>query len=139
MKKLFVIGCVLIIALCGCADFMHRKSAPPELNVVSVASDIYTEKEIGDAIETVERYFRKEFNGCYLTEIRYAGDENLTQYEDAAAEYGAEKAIVLISSFYVSKHGGDGSLNQDHTYENWQWILTQSGNGDWNVKNYGYG
>ena len=139
MKKLFVIGCVLIIALCGCADFMHRKNAPPKLNVVSVASDIYTEKEIDEAIKTVELFFKQEFEGCYLTEIRYAGDEKLAAYEDAAAEYGADKAVILISSFYVSKHGGDGSLNRNHTYEDWQWILTRTDGGDWNVKTYGYG
>lgn len=136
MKKLLVIGCCLILILCGCADFMHRKSSEKKLTIVPVSSELFTESEIDDAIGTVRRYFEKNFERCTLTEIRYAGDERC---KTLAAEPGAEQAILLLSSFYVPKSGADDALKRDSTYENWQWFLVRTAGGEWNVKTYGYG
>lgn len=136
MKKIIIITCVLVIVLCGCADFMHRKNNGKTLKIEPFSSELYSDNDINTAIETVQRYFTKNFERCSLTEIRYGGDEKC---KTLAKEYGSDQAILLLSSFYVPINGGDGSLNQDYTYENWQWFLVRTNGGDWNVVNYGYG
>ena len=136
MKKIFIICCCLIVVLCGCADFAAHRNKTKDLQITPVTSELFSESDIDAAIKTVQRYFKKNFSGCSLTEIRYAGDERC---RSLAEEFDADQAILLLSSFYVSKNGGDGSLVRDHTYENWQWFLVRTNGGDWNVKTYGYG
>ena len=85
------------------------------------ASKIYSDDEINSAIKAVENYFKKEFGGCTLTKITYAGDTeslNETAYRKENG-YDYDKVIVLVSSFETDSFGGDGSLNPNSTYDNW--------------------
>lgn len=102
------------------------------------ASAVYTQQEIGSAMDLVEQQFRQGFEGCHLIELVY--DEALSDLyaADWAAQYGADRAIVLTSIFDVGASGGDGSLNPNSTYSNWQWILTQTGQADWVLQTWGY-
>lgn len=102
-------------------------------------SEIYSTREIGDAMDAVQRCFSRGFEGCTLLELTY--DESFSQprADDWAEQYGAEEAIVLTSSFYVDASGGDGCLEPDSTYRNYQWILVRSGWGGWKLKTWGYG
>lgn len=99
----------------------------------------FTAEEIENAMETAERHFKKEFQGCTLFLITY--DEAFSDKHAAewAENYGAEEAIVLTSRFFVDGSGGDGSLNPESYYDNWQWILTRSRGGEWQLKTWGYG
>ena len=47
--------------------------------------------------------FKKEWSGCTLTEIYYAGDDVSAEYQDWADRQNADEVIVLLSSFN-SKH-----------------------------------
>ena len=40
---------------------------------------------------------------------------------------------VVTENFTVDESGGDGSLNPNSTYEDWNWILVRSG-GSWTLK-----
>ena len=44
----------------------------------------------------------------------------------------------MLSNFTVDGSGGDGSLNPNSTYKNWNWILVRGGSGDWTLKDWGY-
>lgn len=108
------------------------------MKVISVKSEIYTENDINDAINTTLAYFMFNFSGCKLTEIYYAGDEYSDEFSEWAKQYNADEAIILLSTFDVDFTGGDGSLEPNSTYEGWNWILVRSGNGNWEHVDHGY-
>ena len=130
MKRILILffAGLLLFSLCGCGNVLFVKKEV-------VPSEIYTEKEIKAAEKVAISYFFKEFDGCSLVSIRYAGDE--TQKEHAS-RYGADEAIVLLSDFY-SGSGGDGSLNPNDLYTDWQWILVRNKGGKWRHADHGYG
>lgn len=68
-------------------------------------SAIYTEEEILEAAGVAEAYFAKEFEGCTLREITYAGDDHQDEFAEWAEAYEAEEAIVLVSTFDVDASG----------------------------------
>ena len=83
-------------------------------------------------------YFKKEFDGCTLTEITYAGDETSADFNEWAQRIDGDDVIVLISSFEVGDSGGDGSLNPNSTYTKWMWILARKEGGKWQHVDHGY-
>lgn len=123
---------VLMLSACGGGDVRHAAVLAWE------PSQLYTDQEIMDAIRVAESYFAKEFDGCTLEEIGYVGDGSAGAFQEWAAQYGADEAIVLTSSFTTGPSGGDGSLTPNATYEDWQWILVRSGGGSWRHADHGY-
>lgn len=105
----------------------------------SETSEIYSEKDISDAVSVAINYFHKGFGGCTLTSIGYAGDEKTLALAEWAEEKGYDQVIVLTSSFDVDGSGGDGSLNPNSTYDQYQWILVRNEGGSWNHADHGYG
>lgn len=132
MKKLslLVLSCILLFGLYGCG----KDTIPTR----EVSSDLYSAKEIEQAITTITKEFKKEWKGCTLTEIYYAGDEVSLEHQDWAERNNAEEVIVLSSSFEVDESGGDGSLNPNSTYTDWMWILVRTDNGKWIHVDHGY-
>ena len=44
---------------------------------------IYSQEDISKAIKTIEKEFEKNWKGCTLTEIYYAGDDEISnEYKD---------------------------------------------------------
>ena len=101
-------------------------------------SEIYSEKDIQDAMEVTEAYFRKNFAGCQLLELTYDAKYRPEEMEWEET-YGVDQVILLTSSFYVKPNGGDGSLNPDDTYYGWKWILARNEQGKWEHRDHGYG
>ena len=130
-----------VIALCSTLTLLSLYSCTPMTGVVKnakvekIASEIYSEEDINEAIDVIEKYFVEEFNGCRLEKIAYAGDETTNR----ESQYYNEELIVLISDFYVYPEGGDGSLLTDYTYTDWNWILEKTPDGNWEHKTHGYG
>ena len=91
------------------------------------------------AMDTVMTYFETEFKGCTLTQLCYPGDASADLFTEWAEECEADEAIVLYSSFDTDASGGDGSLEPNTTYDDFQWILVRDNGGTWEVKTYGYG
>lgn len=114
----------------GKTHALHREISP---------SQQYTASDIRSAMWMVECRFRLGFRGCSLLELTYDEEFSADRGREWAEQYGAEEAIVLTSSFEVGESGGDGSLNPNSTYSNWQWILTRSGGGFWKLRTSGYG
>ena len=94
---------------------------------------------IQDAKDAVTTYFEAEFKGCTLTQLCYSGDASADLFTEWAEECEADEAIVLYSSFDTDASGGDGSLEPNTTYDDFQWILVRDNGGTWEVKTYGYG
>ena len=135
MKKLIsVMLCALLFfSLCACNGGKIDDVKKP-----FVESEIYTQEDIASAISIITEEFKKEWNGCTLTEIYYAGDDVSVEYQDWADRNNADEVIVLLSSFDVDSSSGDGSLNPNSTYDNWNWILVRKTGGEWKHIDHGY-
>lgn len=129
MKRISVIlsAVFLVFLMCGCGNVSSAETK-------DVSSEIYTQEDISEGIKIVKRDFRKDFNGCTLTEIYYAGDEISEDY----SYDDADQVMVLKSSFETDSKGGDGSLNPDSTYDDWMWILVRNDGGKWQHIDHGY-
>ena len=139
MKRL--LACLLLLSLLilpACGGPSNKPGNVNDVTVEPVESVYFSQSEINAAIRVAKKYFHDEFNGCTLLTIRYVGDEQAEEMQEWAAEYGADRVIILVSDFYVSKNGGDGSLNTDYTYTGWNWILSQTGSGGWVHRDHGY-
>lgn len=135
MKRLFAIFCLTCVLLSACS----RGGNASEVQVITGESELFTQGEIESAMEMAMDYFRKEFDGCTMTKIVYDESKSREAAVEWAQQYGADEAIVLHSSFDVDASGGDGSLNPNSTYNNWQWILTRDDGGKWMLRTWGYG
>lgn len=143
MKRLIcILLCVTVLFSMSACNVQLNKTG--DVKSVKVekweASKLYSDDEINSAIKAVENYFKKEFGGCTLTKITYAGDtESLdeTVYrKDNGSDY--DKVIVLVSSFDTDSFGGDGSLNPNSTYDNWIWIMGKKQGGRWEHIDHGF-
>lgn len=138
MKKLKIVGAAFaaltIFSFGGCGS--PDEGVVKDAKVEKVGSKIYSEEEINEAIDAVKDYFAENFDGCRLDKIAYAGDK-ATKREN---EYQPEnsEAIVITSDFYVFPNGGDGSLNTDQNYTDWNWILVRTSDGKWEHLSHGY-
>ncbi|NTW90808.1 MAG: hypothetical protein HGA35_02595 [Erysipelotrichaceae bacterium] len=122
----------IIISLSACGGNVK------DVNIKEVESKYYTSNEINSAIETIIKEFDKEWDGCTLNEIYYAGDSMSKDYQDWADRNGVDEVIVLLSSFDVDSSGGDGTLNSNSTYDGWLWILVRKTDGPWKHVDHGY-
>lgn len=112
---------------------------PDKVNdTYSDQTSIYTQDDIDSATQVVKKYFRKNFKGCYMKEIYYAGDEYSKDYEEYAERYNSDEVLVLKSSYYVGKFGSYGSLEQGETYDYWNWILVRNKGEKWKCVDCGY-
>ena len=134
MKKIIsiVICFTVILSFTACGGNVK------ELKIRDVESEMYTQEDISEAIETIKKEFESNWEGCSLKEIYYAGDDISNDYQAWADRHNADEVIVLLSSYYVEPNGGDGSLEQDYTYTNWNWILVRTIGGKWVHVDHGY-
>ncbi len=135
MKKSFFLALVVLLLLTACGGGNTEHVEIPDWK----PSEIYTDSDIEAAFKTVKTYFSKEFGGCTLTKLYYPGDAFADEFEEWAEQYGVDEAIVLYSSFDVDASGGDGSLEPNSTYEDWEWVLVRSAGGEWKHATHGYG
>lgn len=132
-RAAFLVLCLLLAAsLCACGGSV--KSAQTH----DVGSAVFSREDIRSAIDVIEKEFRRDWKGCTLREIFYAGDETTAAFRDWADRNNADEVIVLLSSFDVDSSGGNGSLNPNSTYTNWNWILVRSAGGPWRHVDHGY-
>lgn len=120
---------VLILTGCGGGDVSEagRQIRNPER---------YTKGQIADAMDVVENYFKRNFDGCTLHTIVY--DEEATRQETSlAVEAYGEDTIILTTDFWVDGTGGDGSWNPDTMYRNYTWVLRKTFFG-WKIEDRGY-
>ena len=120
----------MLLPACGGGDVRNVKRNPG-------ASQLYSEGEINAAMNEVLDFFQKEFDGCTMTEIRY-DEEKYAKRQSAESEDYGEEVMILLTDFDVDSSGGDGSLNPNSTYRNYQWTLPRTLFG-WEIRDWGYG
>ena len=127
---LLCLACILLLAGCGGGDVS-------EVGRRIGVCERFSEREIAAAMDEVERFFRKEYDGCKLLRLEYDEEKTLEEARDWSENYGAE-AIVLESDFYVDDSGRTVTLEPGETYRNYNWILTKTMFG-WELRTWGYG
>lgn len=130
IKRILLSICMFGLSACG-GNVIN-------VEILEYSSEIYSDTEINDAIDVAIDYFKKEFEGCTLTEITYIGDDKNNDYLEFAERNNSNEVMVLVSSFDVDSSGGDGSLNPNSTYTKWKWILVKDSNGKWVHVDHGY-
>jgi len=145
MKKqtimIIVIACFIFVAIVASVVFLTHRNRGGDVSDVKrtvMASEVYSEQEINDAMDIVITHFRKNFDGCTLTDLWYDESTSVSVSDDWAKQYDADEAIVLLSNFNVDSSGGDSGLNPNDTYPAWQWILVRNKGGSWELKTWGY-
>ena len=133
-QTIFMILFTFVLLFAGCS-----KGNVSDAQKIISDSAAFTQAEIENAMDTAIAHFKAEFEGCTLLEMEYDESHSQPLSAEWAENYGADEAIVLLSSFEVDDKGGDGSFNPGETYRNWQWVLVRSGDGDWELKTWGYG
>ena len=134
MKKFLAVVLVLV----GMLGLVACGGNTKNVKIIDYSSEIYSDAEIDSAIDVAIDYFEKYFDGCTLTEITYLGDDELDDFQEFAERNNADDVIVLISDFEVDASGGDGSLEPNSTYTDWNWILVRTDGGQWEHVDHGY-
>ena len=141
-KKGNFIRLILVIAVVGVVLFFINNfmlGSVKGINQTIEKSELYSEKDIKKAMTIVKHQFKLEFRGCKLTDLWYEEDINISSANSWADQYNADEAIIILSNFDAGSSGGDGSLNPNGTYKDWQWILIRDkGDKSWKIKTWGY-
>jgi len=82
----------------------------------------------------------KEYEGCTLKKVGYAGDKAVKA--EAEARGLAPEQVMVLTSTFTTDGGDHGTVFEpNQTYEDYKWILTRSTSADpfWTVADRGYG
>ena len=148
-RRMAILIMMLLTAmlLSGCKDSTDVEPSEPKSEVIAQTQipaesagyqpPVYTEEEIQAAMDVAKAKFAMSFEGCELLRLEYIEGKYLSDYEYYAKRCAVDRVIVLESDYYAGPDAPP-SLNQNHTYDNWKWILIDDGSG-WSVWTNGYG
>lgn len=124
MKKVvLVILLILSVLLSGCTEKTNA-------NRVIETLTVYSEDEVNTAMDTIEKYFSKNFRGCELKTIMYDEEtaEYATEYYSSMYDISQDEIMCLRIDFLLE----DGS--EDFR----ECILISNEYDKWKVKECGY-
>lgn len=142
MKK--IIPLFLLLVLLSLTIYKHSFNTS-QASITIGASSKFTQEDISSAVQQVQQKF-KDFEGCKLTKLWY-DEEKSNHFIEGYLQHGkgatngvtASNVVVLLSDFDVDSSGGDGSLNPNSTYTDWNWILIRDNSDQpWRVDDWGY-
>jgi hypothetical protein len=118
----------LSLSSCGTLNFV---------DIEEFSSEIYTGRDIADAMEVVLEEFQGKKDRILLN-LSYIGDAQLADYKDWTDRNGADEVIVFLTDYYVSFFSDTPTQNTASEYENWKFILVRSSGGEWEIVDQGY-
>lgn len=132
MKRIFSIflmfSLVITLSSCGTLNFV---------DIEEFSSEIYTGRDIADAMEVVLEEFQGKKDRILLN-LSYIGDAKIADYKDWADRNSADEVIVFLTDYYVSFFSDTPTQNTASEYENWKFILVRSSGGEWEIVDQGY-
>lgn len=132
MKKL-----ISIILLCTLTLFFTSCGTLNFVDIEEFSSEIYTDRDIADAMEVVLEEFQGKTDRILLN-LSYIGDSKLADYGDWADRNGADDVIVFLTDYYISFFSDTPTQNPASEYENWKFILVRTNGGEWEIVDQGY-
>lgn len=133
MKRLVIFALLLALLLCGCGG---GEVSGVKLDVGE--TEMYSEAEVRAAMYVVVDFLEKEMDDCTLNKLSYNEKFSADAALEWAKNYGADQAVVIYSDFDTDPEKFYPALEAGANYS-WRWILTRSGNGDWELQTWGYG
>lgn len=130
MKKivLFTVVLAMLLGLVGCGGGM---------TVGSFSSKYFNNDAYEEAVQEVMRA-ADEFGGVTLKKIGYVGDD-ANKAEAEARGLAPEQVMVLTSAFETDGEDHQNTLEPNHTYEDYTWILTRNTSAEpWILTDHGY-
>ena len=116
---------------------------PADISHVKIdykTSEIYTKDDMDKAIDKILAEFGT-WDGCVLYDISYTDDatctDNLSYIQSLDTEKEYKECIVFVSNFH-SPVVEYGAWEPDYDYENYQWYLGRTADGDWELLTWGY-
>ena len=128
LSLLLIFVLLLSLTSCGTLNFV---------DIEEFSSEIYTARDIADAMEVVLEEFQGKKDRILL-KLSYAGDAELADYGDWADRNGADDVIVFLTDYYVSFFSDTPTQNTASEYENWKFILVRTNGGEWEIVDQGY-
>ena len=132
MKRILSLLLIFVLFLsltsCGTLNFV---------DIEEFSSEIYTERDIADAMEVVLEEFLGKKDRILLN-LSYIGDAKLADYRDWADRNNADDVIVFLTDYYVSFFSDTPTQNTASEYENWKFILVRTNGGEWEIVDQGY-
>ena len=136
-----LIALVLAFGITGVYRSMHTASLADDFQLLLEPSDHFTDQEIKDAADTVIHYFKKNFDGCQMQNLRYGYQESFpgSENDNWAEEHGEEEGMVFFAEFTTNASlPNDSTFSPGSTYE-YHWYVARSGNGHWKIVGGGQG
>lgn len=128
LSLLLIFVLLLSLTSCGTLNFV---------DIEEFSSEIYTDRDIADAMEVVLEEFQGKKDRILLN-LSYIGDAQLADYKDWADRKGADDVIVFLTDYYVSFFSDTPTQNTASEYENWKFILVRTQGGEWEIVDQGY-
>ena len=117
-------------------EMVFRKAAAIDYGM----SEIYTQSDMDEAIALINAEF-STWTGCEMHSLRYAGDECVTAENLAWMKEIGEKEYAQVMEFLSDFHSpveGGSAWEADTEYKDWQWWLTRTEDGNWELLTWGY-
>ena len=113
-----------------------------EVSINLGSSEIYTQDELNDAVIQIKCKFAS-WGSCELKNIRYAGDEavtdeNLKRMNEIDKDAGYTQVAEFLMDFSTPENLEGLTLAPDCDYTDYQWWLARTADGGWNIVTFGY-
>lgn len=139
-KRLFIviISILIIVIVFTLMILNNYQFNIKNAQIVIGNSEIYSKKEIKDAIDIVLVKFKKF--PATLNKIYYDEEKSKKESNEWAKRYNAKEAIILYSDFktYSGERAISDGFNPSAEYSNWSWILVRNNKEEWHLKSWGY-
>ena len=154
MKKTIalLLAAMMLFALCACGA--KEEAAPAGSEAAEAAqtvdygtSELYTTEDMDAAIALIRDQIG-QWEGVELQNVRYAGDEAVTEenlawlnsLEGADSENPFTQVIEFVTDFHVSADIDQTvlTLEPDTDYTDYQWWLARTEGGEWQLMSMGY-
>ena len=128
LSLLLIFVLLLSLTSCGTLNFV---------DIEEFSSEIYTARDIADAMEVVLEEFLGKKDRILLN-LSYIGDAKLADYRDWADRNDADDVIVFLTDYYISFFSDTPTQNTASKYENWKFILVRTSGSEWEIVDQGY-
>lgn len=110
---------ILSVLLSGCAEKTNSDRVIENLTV-------YSEDEVNEAMDTTEKYFRKNFTGCELKSIKYDEESSTyaTEYYSSMYDISQDEIMCLRIDFLLEDGSEDfrECILMINEYDEWEVI-----------------
>lgn len=138
-----VLAAVLVISAVGFILYQNLKPNPlgdiSKAEIILQTSERHSDADIMNAVRLVKEQFRTYYGGCTLKKLYYDDEMSLSEEKLDAEILNGTDAIILGSDFHVGNISPDVSFNANEDHVGWKWIIIKDNDGNWELKDWGYG